>query len=187
MDLSTTDPINVVLDFYIRPVHKDMILGTPWVTQWKVCMRLQHGAIEVCVQGDDGRVNLAVLRTAITLSRVRRVESTYEDKEGDAAPNQHQIGNRNGGHMRALIHSGSTRAAVLEDSLQRVPEEQRKWVWLSRSSAMRCAVTSFQKTGHLLDAQRIALNLSVVQPQASFRGTGDPRNWKRKLRGQCAS
>ena len=40
--------IDRVWDFYVGPVHHDVILGVPCVTQWKARLRPLQAAIEVC-------------------------------------------------------------------------------------------------------------------------------------------
>ena len=44
---------DTVWDFYVGPVHHGVILGMPWVTQWKARMGPLQAALEVCAPGDD--------------------------------------------------------------------------------------------------------------------------------------
>ncbi|CDJ29348.1 uncharacterized protein EMH_0003610 [Eimeria mitis] len=50
---SNTGHIPMTRDFYVGSVHHGIILGTPWVTQWKAQMRSSDAAIEVIPPGSD--------------------------------------------------------------------------------------------------------------------------------------
>ncbi|CDJ28248.1 uncharacterized protein EMH_0039200 [Eimeria mitis] len=67
---SKTGHIPMSRDFYVGPVHHDIILGMPWVTQWKAQMSSSDGAIEVIPPGSDERVHLSALPTAFASSMV---------------------------------------------------------------------------------------------------------------------
>ena len=88
-------------------------------------MQPQQVAIRVCAPGAYERVNLLALLTALTKSKVRRIESASQDREGDRTPKQHRIAAWNGGDMHALSHIGSTKATIVGNPLQRTPEEQQ--------------------------------------------------------------
>lgn len=111
--VSTGSPINLVRDFYIGPVRRDMTLGMPWATQWKVRMRTQEGAIEVLAPGAEERVHLSMLPTAVAPYTVRGVERASQDKEWDMTPKHHRTGTWNGGDMHALGHTASTKAPIV--------------------------------------------------------------------------
>ena len=76
-------------------------------TMWKVYMRPQQEAFEVCAPGANERVHLSVLLTALAPSKVKGVEPASQDKDGDMIPKQHRIAFLNGRHVIALEHTGS--------------------------------------------------------------------------------
>ena len=71
---------------YIGPVHHDVILGMPWVAQWKARMRPLQAAIEVCAPGAEERVRISVLPTTLTSSNVSGVEPVPQRNEAITAP-----------------------------------------------------------------------------------------------------
>ena len=74
--------IDTVWDFYVGPVHHDVILGMLWVTQWKARMRPLQATIEVCAPGDEERVHLSIFPTKLTSSKVSGVEPVPPLQQG---------------------------------------------------------------------------------------------------------
>ena len=111
-EVGTTD---TVWDFYVGPVHHDVILGMPWVTQWKARMRPLQAAIEVCAPGDEERVHLSVLPTTLTSSNVSGVEPVPQRTEEIFAPRQLGVAAEAGGEKHAPRPNGDGKGALLED------------------------------------------------------------------------
>ena len=72
----------MIRDFYVGPVHHDMILGMPWVTEWNARMGPHQGAIAISAPGNAERVHLSALPTKLTSSTVSGVESAPQRNEG---------------------------------------------------------------------------------------------------------
>ncbi|CDJ34054.1 uncharacterized protein EMH_0087490 [Eimeria mitis] len=115
---SKTGHIPMTRDFYVGPVHHDIILGMPWVTQWKAQMRSSDCAIEVIPPGSDERVHLSALPTAFASSMVRGVETVSEEKGSDEASPPCRGTEENNGGTHALRHDGLAKTAVLGESIQ---------------------------------------------------------------------
>ena len=94
--------IDTVWNFYVGPVHHDIILGTPWMTQWKARMRPLQAGVEVCMPGDEERVHLSVLPTMFTSSTVSGVEPVPQRNEEITAPRQPGVAAEAGGEKHAL-------------------------------------------------------------------------------------
>lgn len=122
----------MVRDFYVGPVHHAVILGMPWVTQWKARMRPQEGAVEVCVPGDNERVHLSVSSVALTCSMVRGLESAPQRSEGDISPKQQQGAAEGGDDLPIRCEQGTRKGAKLGDFLQLTPEVQQEWEAMQR-------------------------------------------------------
>ena len=127
---SKTGHIPMTRDFYVGPVHHDIILGMPWVTQWKAQMRSSDGAIEVIPPGSDERVHLSALPTAFASSMVRGVETVSEEKGSNEVSPPCRGTEENNGGTRALRHDGLAKTPVLGESIQLTPEERQKWAKL---------------------------------------------------------
>ena len=112
--VSTTGSIMVIRHFNICPVHRGMRPRMPWLTQQKVLMRPEQGAIEACAPGDDERVHLLLLRIVLTTSTVSGMELACRNNVGDATPMQHQNAAWNGTDMHALGDTGSTKLLYWE-------------------------------------------------------------------------
>ncbi|CDJ35656.1 LOW QUALITY PROTEIN: uncharacterized protein EMH_0028290 [Eimeria mitis] len=131
---SKTGHIPMTRDFYVRPVHHDIILGMPWVTQWKAQMRSSHhdiilgmpwvtqwkaqmrssdAAIEVTPPESDERAPLSALPTAFASSMVRCVETVSKEKGSDEAPAQCRGTEENNGDMHSLRRDCLVNTAVL--------------------------------------------------------------------------
>ena len=119
--------IDTVWEFYVEPVHHDLILGMPWVTQWKARTRPLQAAIEVCVPGDEETVHLSVFPTTLTSSNVSGVESVPQRNEEITAPRQPGVAAEAGEEKHAPRPNEHGKGALLEDSLHLTPEEQQKW------------------------------------------------------------
>ena len=78
-----------------------------------------------CALEADKRVHLLVLPTLLTSRHVRAVKSVPQAKQGDAIPQQHRVAAWNGGDMRVLRHTGSTKATIVRNSLQCTFQEQQ--------------------------------------------------------------
>ena len=98
--------IDTVWDFYVGPVHHDVILGMPWVTQWKARMRPLQAAIEGCAPGDEERVHLSVPPTTLTSSNVSWVEPLPQRNEEITAPRQLRVAAEAGGEKHAPRPNG---------------------------------------------------------------------------------
>ncbi|CDJ28180.1 uncharacterized protein EMH_0099790 [Eimeria mitis] len=109
--------IPMTRDVYVGPVHHDLILGMPWVTQWKAQMRPSGGAVEVIPPGSDERVHLSALPTAF---------ASGSDK---ASPPCKGTEENNGG-THALRRVALVQRDVLGESIQLTPEERQKWAKL---------------------------------------------------------
>ena len=73
----------MVRDFYVGPVHYDMILGMPWVTHWKAQPLADAIVIEVCVPGKREKAHLSVSTEAPTSSMVSGIKSVPQRNEGE--------------------------------------------------------------------------------------------------------
>ena len=122
--VSTTERINLVKYIVVSPLHQDIPLGIPCVSQLTVRLRPQQWAIEACVPGDVEKVHFSVFPNALTSCEVIRVESPPQGRRGDVTLQQHKVATWNGGYMHALGHSGSTEAVVVRSAIKCVPKEQ---------------------------------------------------------------
>ena len=80
--------LNAVQEFYVGPVVHDVILGMPWVAQWKARMRPIQAVIEMCVPGEEERVHLSVFPRTLTSSNVSGAEPVPQRNEEITAPRQ---------------------------------------------------------------------------------------------------
>ena len=174
--------IDTVWDFYVGPVHHDVILGMPWVTQWKACMRPLQATIEVCAPGDEERVPLPALPTTRTSSNVSGVEPVHQRNEENTAPRQPGVAAEAGGEKHTPRPNGDGKGALLEDSLHLTPEEQQKWESLKKEFAD--VLNNNELPAGRPPAGRL---MHRIEPQTSFRATGDLLSMKRKSSAKWAN
>ena len=73
-----------------------------------------------------------MLPFALTLTKVRKVESVSQDKQVDVIPKQHQFASWNGGYVHALGHTCSTKADIVGNSPQPLPSKLQIWELLKQ-------------------------------------------------------
>ena len=117
----------MVRDFYVGPVHHDMILGMPWATEWNARVGPQQGAIAVNAPGNTGRVHLSVFPTKITSPRVSGVEfapQRSEDGQAQASAEAEKPGKPDGS---ATSSNDARKSAILSEVIELGPVKQQKW------------------------------------------------------------
>ncbi|CDJ26978.1 uncharacterized protein EMH_0027970 [Eimeria mitis] len=77
--------INMESDLYVEPVHHEIILGMPSVTQWKTQMRSSDDNIEAYPRGSDASVHLSEFPTVFASSMLKGVETVPQTRRSDEA------------------------------------------------------------------------------------------------------
>ncbi|CDJ28545.1 uncharacterized protein EMH_0041750 [Eimeria mitis] len=113
-------------DFCVGPVHHNIILGMPWVTQWNAQMRSPDDAMWVFPPGSSESVHLSELSTASASSMVREAETVSQGERSVEALMQWRGTEGNGGDMHAIGLDSFAKTAVLQDPIQLGPEERQK-------------------------------------------------------------
>ena len=127
--------LSMVRDFYVGPVHHDMILGMPWVTEWNARMGPQQGAIAVSAPGNTERVHLSVFPTKLTSSTVSGVESAPRWNEGWQTQASAEAEKPEKTEGSATCFSDTGKSAILTESIQLGSEEQQKWAAIKEEFA----------------------------------------------------
>ena len=133
--ISNSGPISMVRDFYVGPVHYDMILGMPWVTHWEARPLADSSVIEVCVPEKREKAHLSVSTRAPTSSMVSGIKSVPQQSEGELTGQQLETAAVDDGDMHAPCLEEPYKAAILADSLELSAEEQQKWAALKADFA----------------------------------------------------
>ena len=128
-------PICMIRDFYVGPVHHDIILGMPWMTQWEARPRQENGQIEVSVPGKGKRIQLLTSPVARTPSMVSGVQSVPFHLKGGPTTGQQLAAEGEGDAMHAFCLSEPTKLAILEDSIKLSAADQREWAALKEEFA----------------------------------------------------
>ena len=119
--------LGMVRDFYVGPVHHDMILGMPWVTEWNARMGPRQGVIDVKAPGNCERVHLSVFPTNLTSSMVSGVESAPRRNEDEQTQGSPTVANREDKELSESCFHEVGKAPLLSESIQLGYVEQQNW------------------------------------------------------------
>lgn len=119
--------LSMVRDFYVGPVHHDMILGMPWVTEWSARMGPRQGVIDVKAPGNNERVHLSVFPIKLTSSMVSGVESAPQWNEVGQTQESPADTSLEDKDQSATCSQEAGKTAILSESIQLGIEEQQKW------------------------------------------------------------
>ena len=86
--------------------------------------------------------------------------------------------------MHAVAHSGYIETAIGRIHCNLHPANRRDEALLKQECGGVLSNQRLPAGRPPAGARRITLSSTLVQPQDSFRFTGDPSNWKRKLRDE---
>ena len=112
-------PIYMTRDFYVGPVHHDIILGMPWMTQWEARPQPKCGRIEVSAPGKNEKIHLSISPIEYTSSMVSGVQSVpFDNKDGPMIGQQLAAGGEGEGMHASFRRKEPTKAAILKDSIQ---------------------------------------------------------------------
>ena len=133
--ISESGLINMVRDFYVGPVHYDMILGMPWVTHWKAQPLADANVIEVCGPGKREKAHLSVSTEAPTSSMVSGIKSVSQRNEGELTGERLATIAAADGDMHAPYQQEPNKVPLLTGSVVLSTEEQQKWAALKAEFA----------------------------------------------------
>jgi len=116
--------ISMVRDYYVGPIHHDVILGMPWFAQWHAHVALSQGLIEAIVPGDGRRITFRTHPAVPLTASLCGVEADEEialtsaevEAEVDAGAEAYVIRSK-------MISQG----ASLSDAASLSPGEQATW------------------------------------------------------------
>ncbi|CDJ29776.1 uncharacterized protein EMH_0052600 [Eimeria mitis] len=111
--------------FFAGPVHHEIIVSVPWVTQWKAQMLSADDAIEVFLPGTDASMQLSALPTAFASSMDRGLETVSQGKRSEEAPIQCIRNEGNDGDVHAPPRRNGL-VKILEEFDQLNTEAQKK-------------------------------------------------------------
>jgi len=120
--MGQTDKYSMERDFYVGPIHQDVILGMPWITAWQAIVTQSSNLVDVTLPADGRRVNLPT----------RLHEGGTSEISGTAPLNcledDSEIREEVEVQGAAIIFAAKAKGdRALDDPIQLTAEEQKRW------------------------------------------------------------